>query len=158
MNHYFWKIWLIGWLMWVGCQHALASDIYSHIVLKLPNKLEKDEPWVNIIKTRAEWQVFYDELTADLQGDNEALPEIDFEVFQLIVGGVGVRGTGGNSLQVTGIYEFDNDISIYVLDASPGDHCSAITVIDYPMTAFLIRKTDKPIGFNVHSAKISCAQ
>ena len=157
MNRYFRKILLIGLLMWLGCHHVLASDIYSHIVLKLPSKLERGEPWVNIIKTRAEWQAFYEELTADLQSD-DALPEIDFEVFQLIVGGVGVRGQGGNSLQVTGIYEFDNDISIYVLDAAPGDHCISPTVIDYPMAAFLIRKTDRSIGFNVQSAKINCAQ
>lgn len=131
--------------------------LFAHC-FEIPNQLEKEEPWVNIIKTRAEWQAFYDELTTGLQGESNTLSEIDFEVFQLIVGGIGVRGQGGNSLQVTGIYEFDDGISIYVLDASPGDHCSAITVIDYPMTAFLIRKTDKPIVFNVQSARINCAQ
>lgn len=148
-------------LLTVFCyQNALAADIYSHIVLDLPGRLERTEPWVKIIKTRAEWVQLYDELTAALS-EADPLPEIDFGSFQLVVGGIGVKSTGGNSLLVQGIYESDHDIAIYILDAIPCAAATmtavaAIAVIDYPMTAFLIRKTEKPLSFFVQQAKIGC--
>jgi hypothetical protein len=144
-------------LLTVFCyQNALAADIYSHIVLDLPGRLERTEPWVKIIKTREEWKQLYDELTAVLS-EADPLPEIDFGSFQLIVGGIGVKSTGGNSLLVQGIYESDHDIAIYILDVIPGAHCSAIAVIDYPMAAFLIRKTEKPMNFYVQHAQTECS-
>lgn len=156
MKRFFQRILLTLVLTGFGCQNALAIDIYSHIVLDLPGRLERTEPWVKIIKTRDEWVELYDELTAVL-GEADPLPGIDFENFQLIVGGIGVRGTGGNSLLVQGINEFDHNISIYILDVTPGTHCSAIAVIDYPMAVFLIRKTEKPLNFYVQHAKTECS-
>ncbi len=162
MKHYLRKI-VPVLLLTVFCyQNALAADIYSHIVLDLPGRLERTEPWVKIIKTREEWAQLYDELTAVLS-EADPLPEIDFGSFQLIVGGIGVKSTGGNSLLVQGIYESDHDIAIYILDAIPCAAANmttvaAIAVIDYPMTAFLIRKTEKPLSFFVQQAKIGCTE
>ena len=157
MKHYLRKI-VSALLLTVFCyQNALAADIYSHIVLDLPGRLEKTEPWVKIIKTHEEWAHLYDELTL-VVSEPDPLPGIDFESFQLIVGGIGVKSSGGNSLVVDGIFESDHDITIYVLDVTPGAHCSAITVIDYPMTAFLIRKTEKPLNFYVRHAKMDCSE
>lgn len=81
----------------------------------------------------------------------------------MIVGEIGVKSSGGNSLVVDGIFESDHDITIYVLDATSCaattmTALAAITVIDYPMTAFLIRKTEKPLSFYVRQAKIGCAE
>ena len=157
MKCFFQKILLVMLFTGFSYQNVLASDIYSHIVLDLPGQLERTEPWVKIIKTRDEWMQLYDELTTVLS-EPDPLPEIDFENFQLIAGGIGVKSTGGNSLLVQGIYEFDHDIVIYILDVIPGAHCSAIAVIDYPMTAFLIRKTEKPLSFHVQQAKIECVE
>ena len=160
MQHIFQKVLLILALAGFSYQNALAADIYSHIVLDLPGRLEKTEPWVKIIKTHEEWVQLYNELTL-VVSEPDPLPGIDFENFQLIVGGIGARSTGGNSLLVQGIYESDHDITIYVLDAMP---CmtttiaavAVIAVIDYPMTAFLIRKTEKPLNFYVQRAKTGC--
>lgn len=157
MKCFFQKILLVMLFTGFSYQNVLASDIYSHIVLDLPGQLERTEPWVKIIKTHEEWAQLYDELTL-VVSEPDPLPGIDFESFQLIVGGIGVKSSGGNSLLVQGIYEFDHDIVIYILDVIPGAHCSAIAVIDYPMTAFLIRKTEKPLSFHVQQAKIECVE
>lgn len=156
MKYFFQKILLVLILTGLSYQNVWAINIYSHIVLDLPGRLEKTEPWVKIIKTREEWTELYGELIAAL-GEADPLPEIDFENFQLIVGGIGERGHGGNSLLVQGIYNFDNDITIYILDVTLGAHCSAIAVIDYPMAAFLIRKTEKPLNFYVQRAQTECS-
>lgn len=155
MKYFFKQILLALILTGFSYQNVLAINIYSHIVLDLPGRLERMEPWVKIIKTREEWAELYDELTAVL-GEADPLPDIDFENFQLIVGGIGVRGTGGNSLLVQGIYESDHDITIYILDVMPCAALAAIAVIDYPMAAFLIRKTEKPLSFYVQRAKTGC--
>lgn len=156
MKCFFQKILLVMLFTGFSYQNALASDIYSHIVLDLPGRLERTEPWVKIIKTHEEWVQLYDELTL-VVSEPDPLPGIDFESFQLIVGGIGVKSSGGNSLVVNGIFESDHDITIYVLDVTPGAHCSGITVIDYPMTAFLIRKTEKPMNFYVQHAQTECS-
>lgn len=149
-KRFFLKVFLILALTGFNYQYALAADIYSHIVMDLPSRLEKTEPWVRIIKTHEEWAQLYNELALVVSEPNP-LPGIDFENFQLIVGGTGVRSTGGNSLLVQRIYESDHDITIYILDVIP---CVAIAVIDYPMTAFLIRKTEKPLNFYVQQAEV----
>lgn len=156
MQRFFQKVLLILALTGFNCQNTLAADIYSHIVMDLPGRLERTEPWVKIIKTHEEWAQLYDELTL-VVGEPDPLPVIDFENFQLIVGGIGARSTGGNSLLVQGIYESDHDITIYILDVTPGAHCAAIAVIDYPMAAFLIRETGKPLNFYVQRAQKDCS-
>lgn len=162
MKCFFQKILLVMLFTGFNYQNVSASDIYSHIVLDLPGRLERTEPWVKIIKTHEEWAQLYDELTL-VVSEPDPLPGIDFESFQLIVGGIGVKSSGGNSLLVDGIFESDHDIVIYILDAIPCaattmTALAAITVIDYPMTAFLIRKTEKPLSFYVQQAKIGCAE
>lgn len=138
---------------------ALASDIYSHIVLELPYELRSDEPWVRIINTQEDLEQFYNELIADnfvIPSEAEPAPEIDFVNFQMIAGGLGSRSHGGYRLLIEKVFVLENEILINVLSIIPGDHCATIAAITYPSVAFLIRKTDKPIRFSVSELTGDC--
>ncbi len=127
-----------------------APEIFSHTVLKLPFDLKSDEPWSKIIRTQEEWEMFYIELLEENTVDTvipSVLPQIDFETFQVVTGGIGFRPSSGYSVSVRQTIELSDTIYIGVLVVSPGKNCLSAAVVTYPSTTLLIKKTSKPIEF-----------
>ncbi len=135
-----------------------APNIFSHIVLKLPFSFKSEEPWSKIIRTQKEW-----EISLELLEKSEAftvipalLPQIDFETFQLVAGGIGFRPSGGYSVSVSEVIELNDVIHIEVFVVSPGKNCIVTAQVTYPFTAILIRKTNKPIQFSSSQLTDEC--
>lgn len=135
-----------------------VPGIFSHTVLKLPFSFKSEEPWSQIIRTQKEW-----EMSLELLEESEVfsvipalLPQIDFETFQLVAGGIGFRPSGGYRVSVSEVIELDDVIHIEVFVVSPGKNCIVTTQVTYPFTAILIRKTNKPIQFSSSQLTDEC--
>src|SRR5680860_55405 len=102
MKYLLMKIFFIAALMTMSTV-TLAQEVpstFSHIVLKLPFSFKSDEPWSEIISTQREWEVSLEllEESEDFTLIPALLPQIDFETFQLVAGGIGFRPSGGHSV------------------------------------------------------------
>ena len=128
-----------------------TSHVFSHVVLKLPFDYKSEEPWSKIINTPEEWVNFYSELLDENAADNTVIsyviPEIDFEAFRVVTGGIGFRPRGGHSATISEVIEMSDAVYIQVLVIKPGINCFVTANITYPSATILIRKSDKPIRF-----------
>lgn len=137
-----------------GAAESQAYDIFSHTVLRLPYELQSDEPWLRTITTQEQWESFYNELFSQNLGGDEldnpvTIPKIDFENYQIVAGGVGVKPSSGFEISIYKVYEFTDYMLINVFIVSPGPDCTAGAVITYPYAAAQIKKTDKLLRFSV---------
>ncbi len=153
MKYWFRKTFLIIVLMTMGTVSVAQEvpSIFSHTVLKLPFDLQSEEPWSRIIRTQEEWTLFYNELVGDTLATDDAavfaIPEIDFETYQIVTGGIGFRSSGGYRVSVEKVHELSDVIYIDVIVVSPGPNCASTDATTYPSTTVLIKKTNKPIQF-----------
>lgn len=94
-----------------------VPSIFSHTVLKLPFDHRSEKPWSKIIHTQEEWELFYNKLLDDNLSESNTvdiiIPQIDFDTFQIITGGLGFRSGGGDRVSVGEINELSNVIYIY---------------------------------------------
>ena len=162
MKYLFRKIFLVTALMAMSAA-AVAQEvpsIFSYTVLKLPFDHRNEEPWSKIIHSQEEWELFYSELLDDNLAESNAVnfitPQIDFETFQLITGGIGFRPSGAYSVSVGKVIELSDVIHIEVFVISPGKNCVVTADVAYPSTTILIRKTDKPIQFSSSQLIFEC--
>jgi hypothetical protein len=145
--------------MFTACSIAFAADIYSHIVLKLPYELRKDEPWIKVIQTQEELESFYYQLVIDslvLPAEAEPVPIIDFHNFQMIAGGLGVRYYIGDRLLIEGVHEMDDVVILQVLEVRKTGICLVLPALSYPSATILIKRTDKPIRISVSTVLDEC--
>ena len=126
---------------------AQASGLFSHAVLNLPHDLRSEEAWGRLVSTQREWETFYKDLFSGNPLDLSSIPQIDFELYHVVAGGLGMKPNGGYSLTVANVFELEDAISVHVLIVAPGDNCFVTTAIDYPSTAILVPKTNKPFHF-----------
>ncbi len=141
----------------VRASDVFVHDIFSHAVLNLPFEFRSTEPWVRFISTQEEWESFYTELIYGNLGNTEfLLPEIDFENYQMIAGGVGFQSTGGFQLVIEKVYENSNGLFVDILFVTPGKYCGVTTASSYPSAAILIKKTDKPSKISVTNIVKEC--
>ncbi|SDY34599.1 hypothetical protein [Nitrosomonas halophila] len=139
--------------------HGSAADIYSHIVLKLPYALRSDAPWIRIIQTQEEWESLYQQMLADnllILDEVEPAPLIDFQNFQLIAGGLGMRPHIGDRLLIESVHELEDEIIIQVLEVRRTGYCIVLPALSYPSATILIRKTHKPIRISSAIATDDC--
>ncbi|MCB0173117.1 MAG: protease complex subunit PrcB family protein [Nitrosomonas sp.] len=140
--------------MFMPCAISIAHELpknYSHVVLDLPFDHISEEPWSKIIDNQEEWADFYLNLIEENAPDSVAsyiLPEIDFETFRVVTGGIGVRTSGGHSVSISKVVETTDAVYIEVLVIKPDGNCLVTANITYPSAAIMIRKSDKPISFS----------
>jgi hypothetical protein len=138
---------------------AYSSDFFSHTVLSLPDDPRIEEPWSKTITTQQDWELYFYSTTAHmtfLQGEAPVAPQLDFENYQILAGGLGMKPSGGNILSVENVQELDDIIDIHVLSITPGASCVSIAMISYPSTTILVKKTDKPFRFTISNAIAEC--
>jgi len=137
---------------------AQASGLFSHAVLNLPHDLRSEEPWGRLISTQQAWETFYVELFSGSQPGPSSIPQIDFELYQVVAGGLGMKSHGGHAILVDNVNELEDTISVHVLIVAPGENCFVITAIDYPSAAILVPKTNKPFHFFVSNLINQCTE
>jgi len=139
---------------------SAADELLSHVVLNLPSEVKSDTPWSRSITTSAEWNSFYNELlqgAASTPTEPVAAPVIDFGVYQLVAGGLGMRSSAGYSVVARKVSELSESLLIDVLIVSPGSNCLVATVITYPTVAILVKKTSKPLQFSLSNLTLDCS-
>lgn len=138
---------------------SAAYELLSHVVLNLPSEVKSDTPWSRTITTSTEWNSFYNDLlqgTTSTAAETVAAPVIDFDVYQMVAGGLGMRPTGGYSVVVGKVYELSESLLIDVLVVSPGKTCAVTQAITYPSVAILVKKTSKPLQFFLSNLTLDC--
>jgi hypothetical protein len=135
-----------------GCVTVQADELFSYTVLKFPHRLSNvNQSWYQVITTQEQWQAFYAKSGA--QNPNAA-PKIDFNVYQLVMGGL-EKPSGGYGVIIENVAEGSDGIYIEVLDTSidfKNCNCAVGQGFTYPEAALLIKKTDKPIKVHISTA------
>ena len=155
------KVLTVITLMVAGTVPSQSADIFSHAVLLLPDDPRIDEPWFKIIRNQHDWEShFYASTAAVTYPDSMApvAPILDFENYQVISGGLGVRSSGGFSLAIESVYELESAMFIHVLDVRPGPGCMVTMAITHPSITIVVKKTDTPIKFTVSKLISPCAE
>ncbi len=138
---------------------AYAGNVFSHAVLTLLDNPRIEKAWSQVISTQAEWEDFYNQPLAYMsfvEGQVPVAPQLDFEKYQVLAGGLGMQSHGGSFLTVKSVQELERSISVHVLLVRPGKNCIVPAVISYPSTAILVKKTDKPFSFSVSNLVNEC--
>lgn len=162
MKHFYKKTMMLV-LMMVTMSVAHASDAFSHTVLLLLDNPNNKEAWSRTITSREEWKTFYYAPLSSMSmvvgvGTVPVVPKFDFEKYQILTGGLGVRFSNNigaeYTLSVEKVIEEDNEIVIYVHDISPASECHSSSEKDdgfpsYPTATVLVKKTKKPFKLKV---------
>jgi len=155
MKFLFWKCY-VGVALATIISAVHADEVFSYAVLKLPYASRSVTPWSAVINTQEEWQQLYESWQDDFTPPIQA-PQIDFEQYQLITGGLGEKYSGGYSVVVDRVDDLGNAIYISVLEVSPGNGCVVTTGFTYPSTAILIKKSNNPLKFYITKVIQECA-
>lgn len=127
-----------------------AEDIFSHTVLTLPDDPEKNEAWGLTISTEEQWAEFYGARLAAityLEGNEPVRPNVNFDEFQILTGGLGQKPTFGHYLTVERVTERDDVIEIHIFNVSPGKNCITLPALSFPSATVVVNKVDKPFRF-----------
>jgi hypothetical protein len=144
------------------CQQIHADD-FRVLDFKLYT-VANEHPWMEIISDQTRWEAFYFE---QLLGCNQAsslladgvdpciaeAPVVDFETEQVVVGGLGSKPSTAYDILVSSVDSSTNEQRITVVDYA---WCVGLAVIDYPMAAVVVPKTDKPISVYVEQGAAIC--
>ena len=134
-------------------------QFFSHAIVNLPLEVKKEEPWSNVITTTRDWDLFYSDLLWDGASEPAELltaPAIDFDSYQLLVGGLGLQMSGGFSLSIRKVIEYNDSLLVDVLIMKPGENCLVAMALTYPSVAVLIKKTTKPLQFVFTNLTVDC--
>lgn len=136
------------------------SNSFSHGVLVIPGGgPENEQAWSKVITNQADWKNFFRAnfaLMTFLIGYVPTLPDIDFDKYQILSGGLGVKPSTGYSLVVNNVAETNTHIIIDILEISPEAGCLTMPILTYPSATFYIKKTEKPLQFNLRKLTESC--
>ncbi len=138
-----------------------ADNIMTHAVLALPDDPRIEEPWSRTITSQQEWNDHFNQSLAYMQfpvGEAPTPMEIDFEQYQILSGGLGIKPSTGHYIAINEVKELDDRIWVHVLSVSPGANCSSGAMITYPSITLLVKKTDKPFVFTVSHLSEDCAE
>ena len=145
-------------------------------VLDLEYTMPIDVPWIRIITNHVDWLSFYYELLS-AQGIvpdescgpgvdvlvppapdcSPPAPIVDFDDYQIIVGGLGIRYNGSAKIVVSDVDATSSSaLMINVIDLNPSDECVVSTVINHPMAAVAVPRSDKPVNVSVEEATLRC--
>jgi hypothetical protein len=141
-------------------------------VFDLGYSMPIDTPWMRVITNHVDWLSFYFELLAaqgidpakycDPDSDvpvecSPSAPLVDYENYQIVVGGLGIRYTGGSRIIVSAVDSTKTDVlRIDVVDLNPSADCITTQVINHPMVVVAVPKSKKPIRVFVADAALHC--
>ena len=138
---------------------ALAEEVFTHSVIKLPFEVHETSPWSQMIETQAEWDRFYrDGLTAYIgaeAAEQTIPPQFDFERYAVVAGGLGSAYPVSDIL-VHKVNLSGGSPSLSMVILSPGDSCSVVTAVYYPTIALLIPRPAASLQFYVREVFNEC--
>jgi len=99
-----------------------------------------------LFSSASEWELFLEEFS-DYELGNFTEINIDFETNQIIVAIDEIKSTGGWSVEITTITEFENEIMTNVVYSDIGND---VQVMTQPYHIVKIPKLDKPVNFSLN--------
>ena len=137
---------------------AFSWDFFSYTELHFPDVM-KDEPWLEVIDNHEDWEAFYlgvAPLFTDLAPELQIVPEIDFDNFTVIAGGLGIRPSRASRLSVESVINAGDTVFVNLLWVVAGQYCASPASTEYPTTVMLIRKSDKQLTFHLDEVVHEC--
>jgi hypothetical protein len=140
---------------------AKSDEYFSHSIIKMPYEYQVDYPWLMVLNNPEDFEAFYLS-TASLYINSgfsniKPMPEIDFEKYTLVVGGLGFQVTGGVKLAIGDIRESDSQITIQAYRVLPDfENCAVTADVAWPTIGILFEKTSKDIVAGLRDVQSSC--
>ena len=98
------------------------------------------------IDNQAEWAELWADVAANIQPP-PPVPQIDFANEAVVVAAMGMRGTGGYSITIEGVYEGEGKLFVAVRETSPGSNCIVTQATTAPVHAVRTARRSLPIQF-----------
>ena len=108
-----------------------------------------------VVRDAARWAELWNELTA-LQQPRPPIPTIDFSRETIIFASMGLRGTGGYSIQIPRVQEAGGALYASVREVRPGPACIVTQAETAPVVAVRVRQHSGEVLFVEESETRSC--
>jgi hypothetical protein len=108
-----------------------------------------------VVRDAARWAELWNELTA-LQQPRPPVPVIDFSKETVIFASMGLRGTGGYSIQIPRVQEAGGALYATVREVRPGPACILTQAETAPVVAVRVRQHSGDVLFVEESETRSC--
>ncbi len=118
-----------------------TKEIVNLETLVKSNQSGYQEEGRHVIDNQEDWDNLW-----TLASEDE-LPAVNFEEEMVLAVFMGMRSTGGYSIEMVEIIEKDEVIEVMIEETVPGEDDMVAMVITYPEHIVKIEKTDKPIVF-----------
>ncbi len=102
-----------------------------------------------VIQTEEEWEALWSMAGGDP-------PTVDFESYTVLVALLGLRHSGGYSIEIEAVNESPEGVVVQVEATGPGPKCSTTAVITFPAHIVKIPKADGPFHFNLGQSTYGC--
>ncbi len=103
----------------------------------------------------AEWTTLWNQMAANIT-PKPPVPAIDFSKEMVIGVFLGIKPTGGYSIEVTRIAESADRITVYVREVSPGPNCRVTEALTNPYHIVKIETSSKQVDFSVTKDVTEC--
>lgn len=108
-----------------------------------------------VIRTEADWADFWEEMHGNVAPTPEP-PSVDFDDRLVIAATMGLRRSGGYSIEVTDVFADDGTLYPVVRETSPGPGCTVTQALTAPATAVVVVASDVEIEFVEESRTRNC--
>jgi hypothetical protein len=151
---------LIGFILAMCALSVAPASALGRIDLKYiylsgdPAFSCRSEPATSYVAIRSleQWSKYCDPRNPSLAASQKA---IDFDHYTLLVAHAGARPNLSYMLLFSAVYEQANDVSVTVLEVTPGN-CPRLESLMNLRAYALIPKTSKPVQFEISQATHDC--
>ena len=100
-----------------------------------------------VITSNEEWKKTWEGLFMEVEPEVPELPNVDFNKNQVIAVFMGQKGSGGYSVEITGVYEYEDKVIVNVLRKTPSADAMVSQAMTQPFHIILIPMINKQIIF-----------
>jgi hypothetical protein len=108
-----------------------------------------------VARTQAEYQKLWYESHASIKPFPPILP-VDFKKQMVLAVYMGPQNSGGHSIQILSVGEYDDRVEVTVKKRSPGTGCVVTQAITSPYQIVAVSKVDKPVNFEIQNESKDC--
>lgn len=146
--------------IWLGLvvSPLYGWELFTHAGINLPYERQVEDPWFLDIGSQEAWAAFWLEMIpTELDPVSELwdVPEIDFDNYRVLAGGLGRVNSGGHNINVS-VYMSGPDRLVYATATIAGAGCVVAQVVNYPTTAILIPRTNREPHISFRSEVHDC--
>src|SRR6266511_743441 len=135
-----------GLVALLGCATATGADSLSVRSLAKGGFSGIQEAKQEVIKSRAAWEKLWTQHQKSA-GNATPLPEVDFSKEMVIVATMGMKRTGGYSIEITGAEVAGKKVKVSVREASPSPGALTTQALTAPFHFVAVPKSDLKAEF-----------